>query len=104
MAKSSKSPFPRGKIVSMDLVIEYPDGQRKSVNYSKEWLSETTAMLMDEAVMSEEQLKQFWGTDEWEMNPTFLRLKRVARLEKGLHGCLDEGEECENCCFCRQHK
>ena len=102
--KVTKSPFPRGKMINLTMEIEYPDGQMKTVEYRKEWLEGTSALLLDESCMSEGQLREFWGTEDWEDNPTFLRLKKPELLsETETLKCLDNGQACDHCCYYREH-
>ena len=98
----TESPMKRGKIKKIIMEIEYPDNSSIVAYYNEKWLDKTGAILFHESCMTEEQRKSFYGTEDWEMNPTFLRWKRGKNL--GDYRCLNDGNPCDHCCYCREHK
>lgn len=96
------SPHPRGKIKKLIIEIQYPDNSSIVTYYDEEWIQKTGAILFHESCMTAEQRESFKGSDDWEMNPTFLRWKRGTDLGGGK--CLDDGGPCDHCCYCREHQ
>ncbi len=88
----------RGEITEITMSISYPDGTKKTVSYDQEWISNTGAILIHESCMTEEQRKQFKGSEDWKVNPTFLQWNRSVQ-KSGCPGGVGGGQ-CVECCAC----
>jgi hypothetical protein len=69
----------RGTITKITFEITYPDHSKKIIAHDFAWIKKLSGIHFDEVIMSDEEKKIWFVSENWEDNPAFIKISKTGK-------------------------